>query len=99
ADDVVIHRCAGHHVSASFVDVGGLIDDYRRVAWASADGALAAGHGFLHDAGAAGDDQHADALVAHELLGGFNGRLSHGGDDVRRSAGAGDGLVEEADVV
>ena len=61
ADDVVVGRGAEDDVAARLVDVGGLVDDDRRVARAGADRALAAGHRRLDDRAAAGDDEQADA--------------------------------------
>jgi hypothetical protein len=71
ADDVVVEGGARDDVAARAVEVGSLIDHDRRIAGASADGALAAGHGGLDHRRAAGDDQQADPLMPHQRLGLF----------------------------
>src|SRR5262249_34135218 len=68
ADDVVVDRRAGDDAAGRDLEVGGLVDDGRRVAGAGGDDLLARGHGRLDDARAAGHDHQAHALVLHERL-------------------------------
>ena len=98
AHDVVVKRGASDDAAGGVLELGRRIDHNRWVTGARANGALATSHRLAYHAAATGHCEETNALVAHEHLGGFNGRLSHGGYQVGRSAGTDNCLVQEADI-
>ena len=75
AQQVVVVGRAGDDRAGGVVEVGGLIDDDRRIARPGDDGALRAAQGGPADGGAAGDAQQRDVAVIEDRLGRFQRRL------------------------
>ena len=95
ADDVVVERTAEDDVAAGLLEIGRFIHDDRRVAGSGADGSLPAGHRRSHNGDASGHGQQTDILMAHDLLGGVDGRLGDPHDQVVWTAGLGDALLKK----
>ena len=92
---VVIEGGAADDIFGGFDEIGGFINDARRIAGASAD------HFYRFSCpspqcGAAGDSQNGNQRVGHHLLGGFKGRLGNGHHRVTDPAAAVGDLFDPA---
>ena len=94
---VVIEGGAADDIFGGFDEIGGFINDARRIAGASADHFFTAFHAHRHNARAAGDSQNGNQRVGHHLLGGFKGRLGNGHHQVTDPAAAVGDLFDPGD--
>ena len=89
AEQAVVEGLAGEDVGDGLGHVGGLLDVGGRIARTDAVGRLAGAVGGAHEAHAAGRQDHADALLAHQLLRALEGdRLQAGDAAVGQPGGA-----------
>ena len=98
AHDVVIKGGAIDDTAAGKFKIGRFIDHHRRVAGAGTNSAFAARHCLAHYAAATGYCQDAHALVCHECLRGFDGRLGNGADQVGRTATTNDRAMQKSNI-
>ncbi len=81
------------------LQAGGFIDHDRRISRPGDDRPLARFHGRPRHRRAAGNDQQRDAAMVEQLLGGFQRRREHAGDEIVDAEFRGDLLVVFADRV
>ena len=94
---VVIEGGAADDIFRGFDEIGGFINNARRIASASADHFFTAFHTHRHNPRTAGDSQNGNPRVGHHLLGGFKGRFGNGYHQVTDAAAAVGDLFDPGD--
>ena len=95
AQKIVVVGRAGDDGTGGVVQVGGFIDDHRRIARPGDDGPLGTSQSGSGHVRAAGHAQQANVAVIEDRLGRFQRRLANDRDQVVDADGGVNGLVEE----